>query len=215
MSDQPDVPMIDPSRGWGGKLSDWFKKHWTTTIILAIIVFLIWGIYSNYSETDNELASTTANVKNSINTGNSITEDNPNLETSEKTKETAAETKSEEVVIAKPVKEEKTTPAETIIEDKENKVITVIAVQGEGLTNLSRRALKQYLQNNSNSELTKEHKIFIEDFMRKNVSATKIKVGNSKVFSENLIQEAINASKKLTEKQLNNLQKYSAKVTNL
>ncbi len=209
MSDQPDVPMIDPSRGWGGKLSDWFKKHWTTTIILAIIVFLIWGIYSNYSETDNELVNTTANIKNTLGTDTPITGDNPNIET------VNTDTTNETVVVSQPTAEEKTIPAETIIEDKDNKVITVIAVKGEGITNLSRRALKQYLQNNSNSELTKEHKIFIEDYMRKNVSATKIKVGNSKAFSENLIQEAINASKKLTAKQLNNLQKYSAKVPNL
>lgn len=220
MSDQPDVPMIDPSRGWGGKLSDWLKQHWTTTIIVAIIVFLIWGIYSNYSTevTENPNENSTANTEDTLNPEDLIAEDNPDLlENIGDTVEVVEDTTTEDTTIedATVIAAEEETPAVTVTEDTENNIFTVVAIKGEGVTHLSRKALKQYLQNNSDSELTKEHKIFIEDYMRKNTNSETLNIGDSRTFSVSLIEGAINASKNLTENQLNNLKKYSSKVSNL
>ena len=63
---------------------------------------------------------------------------------------------------------------------------------------------------------TKEHKIYIEDYLRKNISQKGgVHVGTSLEFSKDLVQKAIAQSKTLNERQLKNLQKYSARVTSL
>lgn len=90
------------------------------------------------------------------------------------------------------------------------------AVKGNSATVLARRALADYLEKNPDSQLTKEHKIYIEDYLRKNVQpGTHVRVGTSMEFSKDTIAKAITASKTLTPSQLNNLKKYSARVTSL
>ena len=89
------------------------------------------------------------------------------------------------------------------------------AAKGDGTTKLARRALANYLEKNSDSTLTAEHKIYIEDFLRKNVPQKKVFVGTSVEFSKSLIQDAITKSKNLNEKQLQNLHKYAVRVPSL
>jgi hypothetical protein len=89
------------------------------------------------------------------------------------------------------------------------------ADRGEGVTNLARKALKDYLGANADASLTKEHKIYIEDYLRKHVGQGSLKIGDSRAFSESLLKDAIAQSKQLNERQLKNLQKYSARVSNL
>lgn len=209
MSDQPDVPMIDPSQGWGGKLGDWFKQHWTTTIIFVIIAFLIWGIYSNYTA-ENKTAEN-ENNENITNTENTNESDNQNIAENTNEAEAANEESSEETQETNNNTAENNASTVTVSSEK----ITVATTKGDGMTHLARKALKQYLENNPDSQLTKEHKIFVEDYMRKKVPYSSLQIGDSKDFSINLIQEAINASKKLTDNQLNNLKKYSSRVSNL
>ncbi|MDD3498159.1 MAG: hypothetical protein PHH24_01480 [Candidatus Moranbacteria bacterium] len=87
------------------------------------------------------------------------------------------------------------------------------AQAGDGTTHLARRALAHYLEKNPDSSLTNEHKIYIEDYLRKKVGFQgRVHVGTSVEFSKSLIQEAISASKNLNDAQLKNLQKYSANV---
>ncbi len=83
------------------------------------------------------------------------------------------------------------------------------------MTKLARRALANYLEKNPDSALTPEHKIYIEDFLRKNVPPQRVFVGTSLEFSKDLIQKAIANSKNLNEKQLNNLHKYAVLVPSL
>lgn len=89
------------------------------------------------------------------------------------------------------------------------------AAKGNGTTNLAREALRKYLGENADAGLTKEHKIYIEDYLRKHVSGGSLKVGDNRVFSESLIKDAISQSKQLNDRQLKNLQQYSARVSNL
>ena len=90
------------------------------------------------------------------------------------------------------------------------------AVRGDSATVLARRALADYLEKNPDSQLTKEHKIYIEDYLRKNVQpGVHVRVGTSIEFQKDTIAQAITASKTLTPNQLNNLKKYSARVTSL
>jgi len=88
------------------------------------------------------------------------------------------------------------------------------AERGNGLTHLARRATTHYLEKNADSSITVEHRVYIEDYLRKKVSHEgRVSVGTSVEFSKDLIQEAIDASKRLDERQLENLKHYSARVS--
>jgi hypothetical protein len=88
------------------------------------------------------------------------------------------------------------------------------AEAGNGTTHLARRALAHYLEKNPDSSLTAEHKVYIEDYLRKNVGHTGMVTTKTSVdFSKTLINQAIEKSKTLNDKQLQNLKKYSARVS--
>lgn len=88
------------------------------------------------------------------------------------------------------------------------------ADRGNGSTHLARRALANYLEKNADSSLTAEHKIYIEDYLRKNVSVRGTITTNTSIeFSKALISQAIEKSKTLNDRQLQNLKKYSARVS--
>lgn len=116
---------------------------------------------------------------------------------------------------AEEVKKPETQPTPEVKTEKTGSGIKVAASKGDGMTHLARNALKEYLAGNADGELTKEQKIYIEDFLRKNVGSQKVKVGETREFSETLIKDAISKSKQLNERQLNNLKRFSARVSNL
>ena len=88
------------------------------------------------------------------------------------------------------------------------------AEAGNGTTHLARHALAHYLDKNTDSSLTAEHKIYIEDYLRKNAAHTgALTTGASVEFSKDLIRQAIDQSKTLSDGQLQNLKKYSARVS--
>lgn len=88
------------------------------------------------------------------------------------------------------------------------------ASRGNGSTHLARRALTNYLEKNADSSLTVEHKIYIEDYLRKNVGFRgTVTTKTSIEFSKTLISQAIEKSKTLNNMQLQNLKKYSARVS--
>lgn len=90
------------------------------------------------------------------------------------------------------------------------------AKSGDGVTHLARRAAANYLEKNPDSALSVEHKIYIEDYLRKHVSQkSHLAPGQSVEFSKDLIHSAIEKSKTLNEKQLNNLKKYAVRVPSL
>lgn len=87
------------------------------------------------------------------------------------------------------------------------------ATKGDGTTHLARRALANYLEKSPDSSLTGEHKVYIEDYLRKQLSNRGVlAVGQSAEFSKDMIRQAIDHSKQLNAKQLQNLKKYSSRV---
>jgi len=90
--------------------------------------------------------------------------------------------------------------------------ITVAPAKGNGVTHLARQALKEYLKDKPElaKELTAEHKIYIEDYLRKNAenSPEVLQMNDTITFSQDLIQNAIDQAQKLTDSQLANLEKY-------
>ncbi|MBL7155294.1 MAG: hypothetical protein ISS88_02195 [Candidatus Portnoybacteria bacterium] len=113
--------------------------------------------------------------------------------------------------------EELTGQEEEIIEEiipegrKEAGTIIEKAVKGDGVTHLARRALKDYLNDNP-QELTNEHKVYIEDYLKDNIGSRPLEINEEIAFSEDLIKEAIDASLQLTPEQLKVIEKYSALV---
>lgn len=106
-------------------------------------------------------------------------------------------------------------PQPTNSVQKSDQGYTVVAERGDGVTHLARMAVKDYLKDNADDSLTKEHKIYIEDYLRKHVGQGKLRVGDNRTFSDSLMKDAIAQAKQLNAAQLRNLQKYSARVSNL
>lgn len=95
----------------------------------------------------------------------------------------------------------------------QSKTYKEVAEYGEGITHLARKALKEYLNEHSNINLTPEHKIYIEDYIQNHIGDRWLSLGEEIEISENLIAEAINKSQQLSPDQLKNLKQYSALVS--
>lgn len=93
----------------------------------------------------------------------------------------------------------------------QGKKIKVKAGTGDGITHLARYALKEYLKDNP-QDLTNEHKVYIEDYLKDQIGSRPLEIGEKIDFSEASIQEAINSANQLTENQLQNLEKYSQTI---
>lgn len=178
-------------------LKRWFQDNLRIIVSVAIVTVIAGGIYSYSKRTDSPIVTkqTTEEVANS-------NENQVEVANNESTTTISNDAKQEVSSIATS-KETESSFVET-------------AQKGEGLTVLARRATANYLEKNQDSSLTKEHKIYIEDYLRKTVSHKGgVKIGTSVEFSKDSVQKAIEKSKTLNERQLKNLEKYSARVTTL
>ena len=198
-------PQFGESDGWGRKLKNWLGRY-GSSVVLPIIAILILagGIYLYATRNTEELPAPTAGITDEL--IDEISEPTGEVPKEiaeapkEKTEEPAQKPEIKEI-IPEPVK-------------KEGKIIEK-AVRGDGVTHLARRALKDYLKDKpQEKELTKEHKIYIEDYLKDKESSHPVEIGDEIAFGEDLIKEAINASLGLTQSQLKNIEKYSALVTN-
>ncbi|KKQ62331.1 MAG: hypothetical protein US82_C0013G0001 [Parcubacteria group bacterium GW2011_GWC1_38_22] len=181
-------------------LKRWFQDNLRIVISIAIVVVIAGGIYS-YSKRGETPLVTEQSTENAIDKESTSTEEEKPSDAV--VKETAPASSTQEVSSTATSKETESSFIET-------------AEKNSNLTVLARKATANYLEKNQDSSLTKEHKIYIEDYLRKNVDAKGgVKIGTSVEFSKDLIQKAIAQSKTLNEKQLKNLEKYSARVSSL
>lgn len=89
-----------------------------------------------------------------------------------------------------------------------------VAQKGDGLTHLARRAATRYLTDReAGYAVTNEHRIYIEDYIRKNVARHPVSIGMEETISFELIKEAVESAGKLNAKQLKNLTKYTHVLT--
>lgn len=185
------------------KVSQWIQDNMRVIISILVVVVIAGGIYSYSKRTEAPTVDEQA-AQEEITT-DEITVDGDKEETAgENKEETATEKTAAEKV--SPVASSQETEA-TFIET---------AGRGDSRTVLARRALANYLEKNPDSALTPEHKIYIEDYLRKNVSHQGgVHVGTSIEFSKSMIQDAIAKSKTLNDAQLKNLHKYAVRVPSL
>lgn len=85
-----------------------------------------------------------------------------------------------------------------------------VAQKGDGLTRLARRAATRYLADHETGySVTNEHRIYIEDYIRKHMEKGHVALGAEKTISFDLVKQAIESAGKLTPKQLKHLTKYT------
>ena len=115
----------------------------------------------------------------------------------------------------KPKEVVKETPPEIEITiPKSPKIYEEEAQKGDGITHLARRALKKYLREKG-INLTPEQKIYAEDYIQNKTGNHWLKIGEKLTFSQELIEEAVQKSQKLTPEQLENLSHYAQLVPEL
>jgi hypothetical protein len=195
--------VVEEKQDFLARLISWIKENFSTIILpLIAIVLLALGIYFYSSPTAK--TPITTDTKKEI---TQIPQDKQkNQDLSKKTQEQNAQNVQKDSN-----KNDGTGGPE--VEKIEN--YTEKAAKGEGVTHLARKALKRYLSFEPVPSLTKEHKIYIEDYMKDRIGSFKLKVGQEITFSSSLIKEAISSAMKLTQNQLNNLKQYSKLVPSL
>ena len=217
---------VQEELGTGGKIKNWLQDNIRIIISILIVIAIAGGIYSYSNRGENPKTEEEIAMEN---TGDETISQDQNEESSDVVAEEEQQGEemdnedadvedvevtdsAEETKVAEPAEE---VVNETVSEETDESFI-VKAASGDSVTTLSRQALKDYLEKNNDSSLTAEHKIYIEDYLRKNVNHTgSLRVGDDVSFSKQLIQNAIEKSKTLNENQLENLKKYSTRVSNL
>jgi len=174
-------PEFEPAPGWGYKVTQWLKKYFSRIILPGIaIVILVIGI-NNYM--DNRSDREAFELDEVGTTGIIRLED-----------------ETGEIVEVK----------EDVVENNDGNVVEIIEVAdlGDGVTHLSRKALKKYMELNEDIELQAEHKIYIEDYLKDLIGSEPLEIGDTIKFSVQDIEEAIDAALLLNDAQMSNLSKY-------
>jgi hypothetical protein len=180
-------------------MKQWFQDNLRIIVSIFIVVIIATGIYS-YSNRSQDASQEEQTEQSDI---------LKDLTTNDKKAE--EEIKSD----TKKVDKKNETASVTTSQETEKSFVET-AGKGDSTTKLARKALADYLEKNSDSSLTPEHKIYIEDYLRKNVKHSGgVHIGTSVEFSKDLISDAITKSKNLSAGQLKNLHKYAVRVPSL
>ena len=221
---------LDLEKGWFDKTKDWLIGNWQTIIIVLIVLIIGVGLY-NYqqqkgagagkegalstateeheekTEKSDEKVALEGDSVNDNKTGSAIVveknggqEETGNLELKTKDEESETNGAGEE-------------PA--TVSSENGKAYTVSAEEGDGITNLARKALRKYLEENSVSDISNEQKIYIEDYLQNKTGGEFLALGETRSFSGNLIEEAIDMSRGLNNNDINNLSKYKLRIADL
>lgn len=189
-------------------------------VLLAIII----GVFTYMNRKDENSTNNTANTNNTVATNNS-TENTDNNESMNETNESNDSTESNETAntpseesnqtIATPSNGEAFGEESNAQSTHSETAYTETTQAGEGVTHLARRALHGYLHEKGISDLTAEHKVFVEDYLAKNAGYAALEIGNTRTFETSTLDQAIAAARALTPSQLQNLEQYSAQVPGL
>jgi hypothetical protein len=198
-----DQPTFEEAESEKISFKQWLQDNLRIIISTLIVVLIASGVYS-YSKRVETIPANPEEENLATLTDEEISP----------TKETATEESSVEAVSGDKQNEEAISAIATSQETESSFIETAAA--GDSRTTLARKALANYLEKNPDSALTPEHKIYIEDFLRKNITHDGgISIGTSVEFSKELVGNAIAKSKTLNDSQLQNLHKYALRVPSL
>jgi len=68
-------------------------------------------------------------------------------------------------------------------------------------------------ENQVNFAVTDEHRIYIEDYIQNQIGSEALELGETRLITFALVQEAVEAAGQLNEKQLQNLSQYTSALT--
>ncbi len=194
-------------------IKQWFQDNLRILVSIFVVIVIAVGIYSYSNRSPQDLTTpkdqteqgTPTNDASSKDAGKNDSAATPNANGKSTTADTANKTTAPDKNISSTTTSQET--EQSFIETAGN---------GDSLTKLARKALADYLEKNADSTLTPEHKIYIEDYLRKNVvQKNGVHVGTSVEFSKSLIGDAIGKAKNLNAGQLKNLHKYALRVPSL
>jgi hypothetical protein len=192
-----------------GKVNEWFAENMRMVVSVLIVVAIAGGIYaySKRAQAPNAKKTASSTEQNSEGKISVIGGDDNSANNNQ---ESNAGTTDQQ---AAPKENNQTAQPQTSQETQSSFVET--AAKGDGTTMLARRALANYLEKNPDTALTVEHKIYIEDYLRRQIKDGRLKVGDNREFSKDAIAKAIEKSKGLSDKQLKNLHKYVQRAPSL
>lgn len=173
-------------------------------LIVAAAVYAFSGKEQPAEEQNNEQATPTVEA-----TASTEPSDDTAKETDKNSKVVASKAPQTTTV----TQEELTNKAKELpTVTKTDKGYSEVAQKGDGLTHLARRATTRWLsENQAGYTVTNEHRIYIEDYIRRHVEGGKqVKIGESRTVSYDLIAEAVQKAGQLNERQLQNLTRYSS-----
>jgi polyhydroxyalkanoate synthesis regulator phasin len=200
----------ESSENGRGKMNEWFAENLRMIVSVVIVVVIAGGIYS-YSKRAQAPDMKSAATSTEENSEGKISVIGGDSQTTGENEQVAPEAATEQQT--QPSENVQAVQPQTSQETGTSFVET--AAKGDGSTILARRAIANYLEKNPDSSLTAEHKIYMEDLLRRQVKDGGMKIGDKREFSKDMIAKAIEKSKSLNEKQLKNLQKYSQRVSAL
>lgn len=196
---------MDFEEGTAERTKAWIQENLRVIVSVFIVAAIALGIYS-YSDRSLPSDENVTTEETSVSSEATDTEE----EKAEEEAEEASEGESGMTPEVAP-KQDTVVPAQPSRETTGSFIET--ANRGDGLTHLARKATTNYLEKNADSSLTAEHRIYIEDYLRKAVAHQGgVHEGTSVEFSKDLIKTAIEKSKTLSEGQLKNLERYSSRV---
>ncbi len=211
MDEHEEIILSTDEKGWLGKIKDSVYENWQT-ILVALIVLIVGISAYNYNERPiAPAANEQEQTQGATDTGeNAATEQNTEATDAANQQDQQVQAPAENTPAASNQTETKTDTTVTNMNtvDVEGENYKVTATKGDGLTHLARKAMNKYLEANPTDGVTSLHKIYIEDYLRKQVAARPVRVGDEETFSKTMIDQAIAASLKLSQKQLDNLKKY-------
>lgn len=197
-----------------GGIGQWLQDNLRIIISMIIVLLLALGIYS-YSQrsqdvrtvADAPVAAADKAVDGVKNAAGAVTDKIGDAVKSGKAADTAGSVKAADDKTATAVK----AAVAVVAQDKEtDDAFVTYAQSGNGRTHLARRALASYVEKSNVTGLTGAHKVYIEDYLQKNVGgSTMVKPGQEMRFSKDLIKKAVERAQGLTPAQLKNLEKYA------
>lgn len=226
MESEIEIMDADP-KGWFEKIKDWSYGNWQTLLIILIVLIVGISAYNyNQNNANNNPNPAVVNNENESeeNFNNNQENEIANNNSGENNQEAAVENADQKEAAKEDGKTEELAKIEAASENTNNneneeavvssldnsgRQYTETAVFGDGITHLARRALEEYIRETGDgADLSKEKKIYIEDYMQNRTGSEKIEIGHQETFSEGLIKEAISRANNLSEKSLENLRKY-------
>jgi len=185
-----------------------FRLEGGSFIIALVILFILIGLATfYYLQLTDKLADYKINLFSSIGTGDIASYEN-DVDLSEYEDDLsigATDDDRELIGLLDPGE-----PAPDIVQTGS---IEKIAEKGDSITTLARSAVKDYLQEKG-LELSREHKLFMEDYIQRKTGYQELEIGDKISFSKDLLQETLNEANELSEEILEELWYYSELVWN-